>query len=188
MDRNLKRVHRWIDRCMAACGSQKWDSALAEVECARAELESARETIWERASGSPRQFPVGQFFSLSFRSLSVAILLVMAAALPISTGGYAPMGVERISSLRLEWVTTDEQSVLKALRNSLSEMNFARNTEAPEAVVRPKNTVFSGAVRQEPLKSEAVNPGNPTLEEILALIEIGQRELRGEGVIIQRLK
>ncbi|MDO9508506.1 MAG: hypothetical protein Q7I97_04070 [Thermovirgaceae bacterium] len=187
MDKSLKRVHRWIDRCIAACGSRKWDSALAEVECARAELESARKTIWEIASGEEKQFPVGQVFALSLKSLAVALLLVMAAALPISTGGYAPMGVEGTGSLRLEWVTADEHSFLSALRTSLSDMNFAAERRAEETIFRPK---------AQDLKAEekAIYPaprqesGTAALDEILTLIEIGQRALRGEGSVIQKVK
>ena len=85
MEKNLKRVQRWIERCIAACRSEKWDSALAEVECARAELESASEEIWQRASGSDDPHRAGQFVGLSLRSLAVALLVIMVAAIPIST-------------------------------------------------------------------------------------------------------
>ena len=128
MEKNLKRVQRWIERCIAACRSERWDSALAEVECARAELESASEEIWQRASGAGEPNRAGRFVGLSFLSIAMAFLVIMVAAIPISTGGYAPVGVADTRQLRLEWVTVDEQSVLSALRTSLSEMNQARET------------------------------------------------------------
>lgn len=187
MEKNLKRVHRWIDRCITACGSQKWDSALAEVECARAELESARETIWQKASGSGGQSPAGQIFALSFRSLAFALLVVMAAALPISTGGYAPMGVGGTGSLTLEWVTSDEQSVLKALRTSLSDMNFARETQPGSNITLPRVRMPESQVRQQPAVNQE-EAGTDPLDKILTLIEIGQRALRGEGAVIQKMK
>lgn len=186
MEKNLKRVQRWVDRCIAACGSRKWDSALAEVECARAELESARDIIWERASDSRRQLPVGQVFALSFRSLAIALLVVMIAALPISTVGYAPMGVDT-DSLRLEWVTSDEQSVLSSLRASLSEMNFAREVQPGENGAISGNHVFPGAERHVSAAPQEDASG-VALDEILTLIEIGQRALRGEGIVIQKPK
>lgn len=186
MEKDLKRVNRWIDRCIAACRNNKWDSALAEVECARAELESARENIWERASGSQRQFPVGQVFALSFRSLAVAVLVVMVAALPISTGGYAPIGVGA-GSLRLELVTSDEQSVLKALRTSLSDMNFARETQPRENVIHQGNRVLPRDEKNDPAALPQ-DTGTVAIDEILTLLEIGQRALRGEGIVIQNLR
>ncbi|HOC82330.1 MAG TPA: hypothetical protein PKI39_04925, partial [Synergistales bacterium] len=114
MEKNLKRVQRWIERCIAACRSERWDSALAEVECARAELESASEEIWQRASGAGEPNRAGRFVGLSFLSIAMAFLVIMVAAIPISTGGYAPVGVADTRQLRLEWVTVDEQSVLSA--------------------------------------------------------------------------
>jgi len=189
MEKNLKRVQRWIERCIAACRSEKWDSALAEVECARAELESAGEEIWRRASGSDDPHRVGQFVGLSLRSLAVALMVIMAAAIPISTGGYAPGGVADTRQLRLEWVTTDEQSVLSALRNSLSEMNLARENlyqdfpaeETPPSPIQksqPATDAPSVAMEESRAPAEA-------LDEILSLIEIGQRALRGEGIVLQ---
>ncbi len=187
MEKNLKRVHRWIDRCIVACKSGKWDSALAEVECARAELESASEEIWERASGAGNQYPVVRMVGLSFRSMAVAILVIMMAAIPISTGGYAPLGVADTRQLHLEWVTADEQGVLSALRTSLSEMNLARDiphqTSPPETEPRlgpPAMERVAPQIAREETGAPAV-----ALDEILTLIEIGQRALRGEGIIIR---
>jgi hypothetical protein len=185
MEKDLKRVYRWIDRCMEACRSKKWNSALAEVECARAELDSARESIWELAAGEKKQFPVGQAFALSFRSLAVALLVVMVAALPISTGGYAPVGVEQARSLRLEWVTSDEQSVLSSLRKSLSEMNLAREDSPGEGFPPSRPLVFTQPVETESSHKTAGNEVSPALEEVLTLLEIGQRVLRGSGIVVQ---
>ncbi len=184
MEKNLKRVHRWIERCIAACRNEKWDSALAEVECARAELESASEEIWERASGSGKSNQVGRLFTLSLRSGAVALLLIMAAALPISTISHAPVGIADTGTLRLELVTADEQSVLSSLRKSLSEMNLAR--EMPEEEIPSAPEVQVSPDRVEPT---ATQPGKDRasrgLDEILALIEIGQRALRGENIVVR---
>jgi len=189
MEKNLKRVQRWIERCIAACRSERWDSALAEVECARAELESASDEIWQRASGAGEPSRAGRFVGLSFLSIAMAFLVIMVAAIPISTGGYAPVGVADTRQLRLEWVTVDEQSVLSALRTSLSEMNLARETlnqdypvEAAPAAPLPVSQLSGAAPRIA--REEQVAPAG-TLDEILTLIEIGQRALRGEGIIIQ---
>ena len=189
MEKNLKRVQRWIERCIAACRSEKWDSALAEVECARAELESASEEIWQRASGSDDPHRAGQFVGLSLRSLAVALLVIMVAAIPISTGGYAPVGVADTRQLRLEWVTTDEQSVLSALRNSLSEMNLARENLYQDfpAEVTPSTPMRKPQPTREasPVAMEENRAPAAALDEILSLIEIGQRALRGEGIVLQ---
>ncbi len=185
MEKNLNRVHRWIDRCIAACRNGKWDSALAEVECARAELESASEEIWEMASGMGNNYPVGRFFALSLRSSVIALLVIMVAALPISTISHAPVGIADTSDLRLEWVTADEQSVLSSLRISLSEMNLAREIPADEIAAPPSVRIapaMAGSPIMEKPRESSYSGG---LDEILALIEIGQRALRGENIVIR---
>ena len=184
MEKNLKRVHRWIDRCIAACRNEKWDSALAEVECARAELESASEEIWERVSGSEKNYPLGRLFAMSLRSGAIALLVIMAAAMPISTISHAPVGIPNSNAVRLELVTADEQSVLSALRTSLSEMNLAREMPADETHV--PSAVQAATARTERVAIETPEERSSRgLDEILALIELGQRALRGENIIIR---
>ncbi|NLO55996.1 MAG: hypothetical protein GX108_02920, partial [Thermovirga sp.] len=123
------------------------------------------------------------------RSLAVALLVIMVAAIPISTGGYAPVGIADTRRLRLEWVTTDEQSVLSALRNSLSEMNLARENLYQDfpAEVTPSTPMRKPQPTREasPVAMEENRAPAAALDEILSLIEIGQRALRGEGIVLQ---
>jgi len=120
------------------------------------------------------------------RSLAIAVMVVMIAAIPISTGGYRPVATDAGRDLQLEWVTPDEQSVLRSLRTNLSEMNMARIPEAgtgTEVTVSPATS----NIRQEKrvFSSETIEPSTEpeitlSLDEVLTLLEAGQRALRGE--------
>lgn len=53
MEKKMNRIQRWLDRCVTACKSGAWGSALMEVECLEAGLKSAREEIWAKAMIAP---------------------------------------------------------------------------------------------------------------------------------------
>ena len=186
MERKLKRVQRWLDRCVQACRGGRWSAALAEVECARAELETARGYLWEKVQSEGSTRSVESYLITPVRSLAIAVMVVMIAAIPISTGGYRPVATDAGRDLQLEWVTPDEQSVLRSLRTNLSEMNMARIPEAgtgTEVTVSPATS----NIRQEKrvFSSETIEPSTEpeitlSLDEVLTLLEAGQRALRGE--------
>ena len=97
------------------------------------------------------------------------------------------MGVAGAGQLRLEWVTSDEQSVLEALRTSLSDMNFARGVQPGENIIREKHQVLAETKKNEPV-APSEDAGAVAIDDILTLLEIGQRALSGEGIVIQKQK
>ncbi len=186
MERKLKRVQRWLDRCVQACRGGRWNAALAEVECARAELETARGYLWEKTQSEGSTRSVEGYILAPIRSLAIAVMVVMVAAIPISTGGYRPVATDAGRDLKLEWVTPDEQSVLRSLRTNLSEMNMARIPEAG-TVTKEVLSPAKSNIRQEKrvFSSETVETSTGpeialSLDEVLTLLEVGQRALRSE--------
>lgn len=201
MEKRFRRVQRWLERCIEACKKEKWSSAVADVECARAELEAAREELWQAVADGGRNEGATWLrtaFPLSVRSALLAAAVIMAAAIPLSTGTGpgTPQNVD--AGATLEWVTPDERNVLAALRRSLSDMNSARMREEPGAGFAPSGTgdrqvaqaperPVQEAARPAPREQTGNGPSEQldvTIDEILSLYEIGQRALRTESFSI----
>ncbi len=47
LERRLRRIERWLKRCMAACRCGSWSSALMEIECMEAETQGFRDDLWK---------------------------------------------------------------------------------------------------------------------------------------------
>jgi hypothetical protein len=204
MEKRFRRVQRWLERCIEACKKEKWANAVADVECARAELETAREELWVTLSareGSREKTGIKYMLPLSARSAVLAILIVMSAAIPLSTGTGSTSARRAEEAVTLEWVTADEKKMLSELRRSLSDMNMARVVEEQVFSV-VENKIDSG---RDVAEAETSKPhGAPTtegkgpyvpgqgtpaqlevaIEEILTLYEIGQRALKAETLNI----
>jgi hypothetical protein len=195
LEKRLKRVQRWVDRCVEACRCKAWNSAIAELECARAELDSASRELWDAAAGA--EAPRDKWFrhrkAIILNGIPVAIAILFLAVGPTAIESFKPAGV--VSSNRVpsvEWVTADEKVLLENLRKSLSQ-------RAAEA--NPEGGLEKIAVGRSPLRRQAQQPqpglsGNDTAlspsvqaenglflkaEDLLSLIQVGQRALRPDG-------
>ena len=188
---------------MEACRCKAWNSAIAELECARAELDSASREIWEAASEIQMRMQPGWLHgakALLLHVVPVAFLFLFLAGSSTSMESFSslpkPLALE--SSPSVEWVTADEKALLENLRKNLSQ-NLA--SDFPEAGVE-RIAVGRPAAKNRPLnKAKATGQGNAQIpgvfsqpgvsvvaEDLLSLIQVGQRALRpdGEGLRVER--
>ena len=199
LEKRLKRVQRWIDRCVEACRCKAWTSALAELECARAELDSASREIWEIAEGSKTENRSA--WSLPAKGTLVHVLAVTAfilllAGAPTSTESFSPSRQVALEPGPLvEWVTADEKVLLDNLRKSLAGGAAAASASSSATGARSVNkggppyqgkAVTPPQQQAAPITRRAEAPVQP--EDLLSLIQVGQRALRpdGEGLKIER--
>jgi hypothetical protein len=147
------------------------------MECASAELETARRELWSIVDGSRSKVRTRRI-SRSIGASVAAAVFVLVAAFPVSM----PEPVRRAVRSSLAWedqkallelVTRDEREMLLMLRKNLSSANVPER--APEtATVRenPSDRVSMKAVKGGSSENEV------PLDQFIELMEIGQRALR----------
>ena len=205
MDVQLTRIQRWVDRLRETCRTGSWSSAVAEAECLEAEVRGAREQIWARLEAEalgelPRPWERFRGFLQGF-ALSLAVLL--GVALPLSLEADRPMDFSTpLARGDLEWVSPDEQQLLQTLRRRLSEEGagrrpagipkaFALSAPEPPGIPRPAKessgrerpvagTGTAGTTIADESARSRRQGGALPLEEVLALLQVGQRALREE--------
>lgn len=192
MEKRIARIARWLNRCAEACSARSWQSALMDMECAKAELEEARRDLWARAEGRQQPFNAAWRAARAVGASVLGLFLVMASAMPLAAP--APGHRERASALMessssLEWVSTDEKALLTALRSSLSDANLARLSalagDAPVKAAIPAEEGTRAGFRQKPVpaaeeavKHQTSSHGGREFDTIINLVQIGQRSLR----------
>ncbi len=201
MEGRLRRIERWIERCIAAWRAGKPEAAMAELTCAKAELDMAGEEMWRFCASKDRhKKPVSPRRLIRPAGVLLGVVIVLATALPLSNlplskdqgGRIQRLGFDA-PDLRLEFVTEDEGRLLNLLRESLSStreeqfadfqvsepsLSWGKKAEVttpsgPEA--SPRSTFGRG---EAPISAEA---SSVPLEEFLTLVQVGERALRGEN-------
>lgn len=166
MEKKIARIYRWLERCAKACAADSWNSALLDVECAKAELEDVRTEIWSKTEGVCQVRPTRRgALVLKASFLSVVLLFSLAAPLAMQSSRpassvYQASGNVHSGAHVLEWVTGDEQAVLAALRKSLSDANRAWSAAAlrgeSDAVEAASGPRMDEHLLQEALPEEKV--------------------------------
>lgn len=177
-----------------------------EMECAKAEMDLAREELWAAAQEEGNAKRIHALAFRSTRAAFVAALLLLITAAPIAN---SVMIVQEQGAIAirtapvLEWVTTDERTLLSALRKSLSEANAGSSREvfapsdAPDdgggndvarvpAMDRKERDV-SGKLTERAGRESTSAKSQPVVtgEMIYTLVQLGQKALRNSEPAIR---
>ena len=197
MTQKTARLQRWLDRMTAACENKKWKSAVAEADCLSAELRLVREELWEKAeeSAAPkRSFSFRTFAFFGARSFGIAMAIVCLCTFPIAVESGRPQNIAALPTgaenkfEEFTLVTAEEKELLQMLRANLKESNEAVRTaekEAPSAKRKLTAKIVERQITDVPEKVPAARPERIKPEELLTLIQIGEKSLRGDTPAIK---
>lgn len=195
MKQKITRLQRWLDRLAAACESRKWKSAVAEADYLSAELKQVREELWEEAEAENVKIPLsvraGNMVFSGAKSFAVAIIIICLTTLPIAVESGIPSmsaSLPSVSAGRSEEfaiVTSEEKELLTMLRRSLNDSNVAvraaeiRSPDSKRAfssvpVQKRANTPAAPAQARPKAENNKIKP-----EDLLTLVQIGEKSLRG---------
>ena len=193
---HLKRVERWLKRCVAACRGGSWSDALSEAECLEAETKGLCEKLWRatenEVTGAGKIKAGARALSL-LKVVTLAMVMVLTAVLPISTD-MGPMSQDvAYAPETFEFLTSAESDIIDALRESLSSGNrgtVVLTVDVPKKTVPVAAEKNGAAMASEPEPEEieaspqateeiiADSPRRPSADEVISLIQVGQRALR----------
>jgi hypothetical protein len=165
-----------------------------EADCLEAETKGLREELWCVITEECLETKTRVFGGMIIRTLEAAVLalvLVMAAVIPLSVDPDAKPETSAAPFESLALLTSVESDIINELRRNLSSANSGRvvlTVEIPEKssvpVVQRGAAMASEAVVSVPPPVQenktADNPESrhPSADEVISLIQIGQRVLR----------
>lgn len=206
MKKKISRIQRWLDRLSTACETGRWDSAIVEADCLSAEIREIREDLTLKLENG--HAAAGSIFSrsavtMSIKSIGIALFIVLVSTIPLAVESErpwvaqtAPGPTKNSKQEMLAWVTPEEDELIRTLRADLSGQNTGVNQagnvfSAPVkkrvlAQVKKENVVVSEIpfVRNAPVRSEV----GMSAEDLLALLQIGEKALREDAPAIKVIK
>jgi hypothetical protein len=201
MERHLKRVEGWLKRCVAACKCGSWSDALIEADCLEAETKGLREKLWcaaaEEYSGAKARIRGGMILR-TLKVGALAFVIVMTAVIPLSVDPEAKTEIAAAPLESIALLTSAESDIINALRESLSSANSGRvivTVEIPEKSPVPAGRRGAAMASETPVSvkpdgaeaiikaeednaAEAEEERHPSVDEVISLIQVGQRVLR----------
>ncbi len=88
LDKQYNRIIRWVHRAQTMSADGNYSDAILDVECARAELDDARQELLQchRSGGETRRLP------FALLAVSAAAVSVLVWASPLGLGDYVARG------------------------------------------------------------------------------------------------
>ena len=206
MKKKISRIQRWLDRLSTACETGRWDSALVEADCLSAEVREIREDLTlklENDHAAARGILSRSAVTMSIKSVGIALFIVMVSTLPLAVESERPRTAQNVSKPAqsngeeiLTWVTREEDELIRTLRADLSGQNAGSAKTEKVFSVPVKKRTAAEAKKENAMVSEmpfALNTQvrSETLispEDLLALLQIGEKALRGDAPAIKVIK
>lgn len=196
MTQKTARLQRWLDRLTAACDNKKWKSAVAEADCLSAELRLVREELWEKAeeSAAPkRSFSFRTCASFGARSFGIAMAIVCLCTFPIAVESGKPQNIAALPTgaenkfEEFTLVTAEEKELLQMLRANLKESNVSVKKAEKSLPAKPKLAARTAERHITDIPERPAAPRTEKIrpEELLTLIQIGEKSLRGDTPAIK---
>ena len=187
VEKRVSGIIRWLERLKKSYSSGAMESALMDAECAKADLENLRQVVWAEVSSDSRKVSsVLPCVINSLRILSLAVLIVVLAVVPLSreipvpveqnveTVGKGPIIVIRDyeppkNTARADLQETTQTQSRKQTpqkRNAIKRTHTAQNTPATAAKPQPST-------------------GTVPYDKVYSLIQTGQRALKNNSSVIK---
>ena len=156
-----------------------------------------RDELWEKAEESvepKRSFNFRTCASLGARSFGIAMAIVCLCTFPIAVESGKPQNIAALPTgaenkfEEFTLVTAEEKELLQMLRANLKESNVAirkAEKEAPAAKRKLTARIAERQITDVPEKAPAQRADRIKPEELLTLIQIGEKSLRGDTPAIK---
>jgi hypothetical protein len=215
MEKRVAGIIRWLERCLKAYKAGAVESALMDVECARADIESLREDLWAKIELRHSD----HFFlaPLAPRARRLSVLRPLAAflwAFGMTLAAATPLSQDRRANetqegrFTLEWVTPDEMELLGNIRKRPDDSLAMTVTSAeplflpgPAPLSPPETRLLRAPVQakqrgpekaQETQKiqkiqkiQERASAPSVPYDRIMLLVETGERAMKNQEPAIK---
>lgn len=168
MSIGISKIQRWVDRLTAACDQKKWAAAVSEADCLSAEIKLVREKLWENAEGELSPVSHSKLAIMGVKVVLSAFIIVCCTTLPIAIESGVSVAPARKD---IVFVSSEEKELLAMLREDLS----GKNVPVIMTEKQQDDKIVASAPKEDIIKSE----------DLIALVQIGQRSLMGNTPAIK---
>ena len=190
MEKRIVAIIRWLERCSKECRAGTLESALMDVECARADIDRLRDEVWAKLE---RQYTAKvrtrRFFAFA-QALFLGLCVILAAPTPIlfqEAPATALVISENLSVIEPSPIIFREAA---AVTPSINEVRRDLTPNPPpQRRAEPQNRL--------PAEDRAENRGAPAPEQlqqreeehisydrIIALVQTGEKALKNTAPAI----
>ena len=183
VERRIAGIIRWLERLKKSYSSGAMESALMDAECARADLEDLRQEVWSQVKPSePNRYDIFTRILAGLRTVSLAVIIVLMAVVPLSRELPAPVVELDKSEVVLAEpiiIVREDDPVTEAVAPARTASTQPAKKAAPQKrKTSPKRPQAKPDIKPEPA-------GTIPYDKVYSLIQTGQRALKNNTSVIK---
>jgi hypothetical protein len=198
MEKRIAAIIRWLERCLEAHKAGELESALMDVECARADMDILRDGVWSklgrRRTAKRRLLFAAALFKVGLGTVCAILATATPLALPPERRWVETEVTEKAEETAPKSVLLAETASPTALEPALGAEPAAdlKSAAVSERETPPARTaVHMAEKRPEPPQADRQSERqknintNLSYENILALVQTGEKALKNERPAIE---
>ncbi|GHS95938.1 hypothetical protein AGMMS50276_13410 [Synergistales bacterium] len=166
MEKRIIAVIKWLERSLKSCRDGQVESAMMDVECARADMERLRSEVWadisrryERKKSRPRAL-------VCF--LGVLFVLALCEPLRPDSGGFARVKRDSLEITRTVTLQGQDDDEPKSAQKS-----------------KPQGAARTSKPKPAPDPTQKAAEGEISFERVASLLQTGEKALKNGSPIIK---
>ena len=188
VDRKVAGIIRWLERMKKSYSDGAIESALMDAECARADLETLRNDVWQKVKAPVRKSSYDGIMRI-LKCVSLAAIVILFHVSPLAKDNVPVQSVKE----EMKALTQSNPKPIIIIR----EYEKEEKEERPDAKVMraesPQRKISRRQVTQKKAEKPAVNPRTVTrqaqqktvpYDKVLSLVQTGQRALKENTSVI----
>ena len=194
IDKKVAVIIQWLERFKKSYSLGTMEKALMDAECAKADLEILRRDVWQHVQpeNNYSRFNMMSFAASTFKAVSLSLLIVFLAVVPISRDIDA-------REFQVSYVNIKETKQPEKIQTTKITRSVMKNPEVSQNIhqgqpkrrkTAQKNNPKTDTKKLKPeIKSDvkSVKPKEThTLgyDKVYSLIQTGERALRNDSYIV----
>lgn len=183
VDKRVAGIIRWLERLKKSYKDGAIESALMEAECARADIETLRNDVWQRVK--PVRHKSSGIMTRMFKRISLAVIIIMFYVAPLAKDKVPVQSVsDEIKAVMppkpIEIIRITEQPQDKPEPKAQTQTQTSRRASrkaSSQSGKRAVNTKVSSVSRTESAKTVPY-------DKVFSLVQTGQRALKENSSVI----
>ena len=178
VEKRIAGINRWLERLKQSYTSGAMESALMDAECACADLEDLRRTVWSKVRPSAHR---SRGIYPALKAVFLAALVVMTAAVPLARDVSVPV----IEYSPDDVVLAQPIIVVREYEEPVRNPAPAKKQASPKRQAPAKRTASSPAPAPAHTPAPAVKAKSVPYDKVFSLLQTGQRALKNNSSVIK---
>lgn len=181
LDKRVAAIIRWLERMKKSYSDGAIESALMDAECARADLETLRNDVWQKVR--PSEHKSHDITIRILRYLSLAVIVILFHVAPLAKDNL-PLPTVTVTEEIHALTKSQPKPIIIVREYEKPEVKPSKSESSPRRQSRRQAVQKKVQVNQKTASSRQAVQKTVPYDKVFSLVQTGQRALKENTSVI----